>query len=295
MPKLQKGDRVGVVATAFAARGDAVRDGIAGLARMGFEPVPGSGVDAAAGYFAGDDDTRVADLNRMLRDRSVRGIWFVRGGYGTARLLDRVDWRAWRRDPRVFVGYSDLTALFAAADRRGLGRCVHGPVVTELGDPDAVHRPSLRAALAGKPYELRFRRSQVLVAGSAEGRLVGGNLTVLGHLCGTRHLPDLRDRVLFLEEIGEPTYRIDRILTQLAQAAALSRVSAVLLGEMEPTPRRKFPPDRALEDVLAERFGKLGVPVIRGLPAGHRPRARSLSLGARVRVDTDLRKVELRP
>ena len=133
---------------------------------------------------------------------------------------------------------------------------------------------------------MRLRKRQILAGGQARGRLLGGNLTVLAHLMGTRHAPDFRGAVLFLEEVGEEAYRIDRALTHLEQAGAFGNLSAVLLGNFSvPRTRRDFPPDRTLEALIAERFLTLGIPVISGLRAGHVPGKITLPLGGTARVD----------
>jgi muramoyltetrapeptide carboxypeptidase len=291
---IEKGATVGVVATGFAVRRDDLASGVRALERLGYRPRLGEHVLAREGYLAGTDEQRVEDLNRMLRDPGVAAVWFARGGYGTARLLDRIDWRALRRAPKPLLGYSDLTALFARASAIG-APCIHAPVVTELGDPGAYHAPSLRALLRGERVTVRFRRGQVLRAGRARGRLVGGNLAVLASLLGTRHAADLRDAVLFLEEAGEETYRIDRLLTQLRATRRLDRLRGVLLGAFVVSPRSKFPPDRDPAAVLAETFAPLGVPVVTGLPVGHVRRKRSLPLGAVAAIDTAARRVALGP
>lgn len=289
------GDTVGVVAPGFAVNHAALRTGLARLEALGFAVRLGRHARDRRGYLAGDDRARLADLNAMLRDRSVRAVWFARGGYGTARLLAGVDWNALRRAPKLLIGYSDLTALFARALRSPRQICLYGPVVAELGQAASHHVGSLRAGLAGTPQRLTLRPSQVLVAGRAAGRLAGGNLAVLSHLCGTPYAPDLRERVLFLEETGEEAYRIDRMLTQLRQAGWLDRLAGVLLGRFGVVPRRRFPPDRPLREVLRETFGGLGVPVVAALPAGHVSRKRTLPLGARVRLDTRRRLLEFTP
>jgi len=263
---------------------------------MGYEVQLGRSVARQEGYLAGSDEERAEDLNRFLRDGSVRGIWFARGGYGTARLLELVDWKALGRDPKCLVGYSDVTALFAAAGRRADPICLYGPVVAELGDRARYHAPSLRAALRGDPVRLPFRRRQVLAPGRARGALRGGNLTVLVHLIGTRYEPDLRASVLFLEDTAEETYRLDRLLTHLRMSRVLDRVAAVLLGSFEPKPtERPFPPDRPVRDLLEETFLPLGVPVVMGLPAGHLPGKRTLPLGGMAELDTASGRLVIRP
>ena len=295
LPLLSRGDTVGVVATGFAVRAPLLHAGVRRLERMGFEVALGGHVLSREGYLAGDDDARAADLRAMLLDPGVKAVWFARGGYGTARLLHRVPWSALRRHPKLLVGYSDLTALFCAAVQRSGSRCLHGPVVTELGQPGAYHARSLRELLAGRPIVLRPRKTQVLVSGRARGRLLGGNLTVLAHLQGTPYAPDLRGRVLFVEEVGEQAYRIDRALTQLKAAGAFRDLAAVLVGHCEVPRRRVFPPDRELGDLLAESFGSLGIPVVTGVPAGHLAGKWTLPLGGLTEVDTAARTVRLSP
>ncbi len=292
---LQRGDAVGVVATGFAVEPERLARGVARLRRMGFRPVLGRHVADRHGYLAGDDEARSADLVEALRAPELRAVWFARGGYGTARILDRVPWTALARAPKLLIGYSDVTALFAPAVDRAGATCLYGPVVAELGDRAAWHAPSLGRLLAGQPAELRLLASDVLAPGRARGRLVGGNLTVLAHLCGTRYEPDCRGAILFLEDAGEPTYRIDRMLTQLAQAGWLARVSGVVLGEMRAPRRRRFPPDRVLDEVLAEALLPLGVPVVRGIVAGHVAGKRTLPIGGIAEIDTRARCVRLKP
>lgn len=282
---LAAGETVGVVAPGFAMRPEPLESGLQTLALWGYPTVVGRSVRRRRGYFAGDDAARLDDLVRMSTDPAVGAIWFARGGYGTARLLDPFLREIGRKRLPTFVGFSDATALFAALLARRSMVVVHGPLVVELGDRRTVHRASLDAVLAGTGYGMRVRASGALVNGSAEGRLMGGNLTVLTSLIGTEHFPDLHGAILFLEEIGEEVYRIDRMLTQWRASGALRGVRGVLLGQLATPKRRRFPPDRRLRDVLLETFGPLGVPVLAGAPCGHRSRQRALPLGGLARID----------
>jgi muramoyltetrapeptide carboxypeptidase len=285
---------VGVVAPGFAVPPQALARGTAALTAMGFSVVLGRSVLSRDGYLAGGDAERAEDLDSMLADPAVRGIWFARGGYGTARLLDLLDWKAAARDPKVLVGYSDLTALFAVTVRRTRASCLYGPVVAELGDPASYHAPSLKKMLAGGKVELRFPRRGVLREGRAKGRLLGGNLTVLAHLLGTPHAPDLRGAVLFLEDAGESAYRLDRLLQHLRMSGALRGIAAAVFGSFEPEPkRRKFPPDRPLLELVREVFLPLGVPVVVGIPAGHLPGKWTLPIGGSAVLDTKAGRLTL--
>jgi muramoyltetrapeptide carboxypeptidase len=284
---LKKGDRVAVVATGFAARPDALGAGVAALRRRGWFPVLGKHVGSVEGYLAGSDAARADDLDAAISDPEAAAIWFSRGGYGTARILDRVDLARLVKRPKLLLGYSDLTALFAALLGRASAICLHAPVVAELGDRRQFHAPSLNAALAGRSTRRRIARGDVLRPGRARGRLMGGNLTVLCHLLGTRHMPDLRGSVLFLEETGEETYRVDRLLQHLRMSRALDAVRAVLLGRFHvPRTGRNFPGDRAIETVLSEHLRPLDVPVVSGIPAGHGPGKWTIPLGGTVTLDT---------
>ena len=294
---LTRGAAVGVAAPGFAVDPAALRAGMGELRARGFRVREGRHLLDRHGYFAGDDEARAEDLEALLLDPELGGVWFARGGYGTARLLDRLPWRRLRRRSLTLVGYSDLTALFAAASRRAPRlRCLHGPVVAELGDERAFDRRSLAAALAGRVQDKRLTRAQVLAPGRARGRLAGGNLTVLVHTLGTPWEPDLHGAVLCLEEVGEEAYRVDRLLAHLRAAGALSSVAAVLLGQLTvPPTKRRFPPDRPIDDVLREALLPLGVPVVRGLSFGHVAGKWTLPLGGQAELDTEARRLRLGP
>jgi muramoyltetrapeptide carboxypeptidase len=295
-PLLRSGDRVAVVATGFAVLPDLLDAGLDRLRAMGLDPVVAPHARGVRGYLAGSDAERAEDLNAALRDPAVAGIWFARGGYGTARILGSVDWRALARRPRTFVGFSDLTAFFAAASRRSGARCLHGPTVADLATDGAWHPGSLREALAGRPQTFRPRRAEVLAGGRASGPLVGGNLTVLAHLLGTRDAPRFDGAVLFLEEVGEEAYRVDRLLTHLARAGVFDRVAGILLGSFDAPPtRRTYPPDLPVAAVLGERLAGLPVPVVAGVPSGHRRGKWTLPMGGRVAIDATRRSVRFEP
>jgi len=275
------------VATGFAARPEAIDAGLRWLRRHGLVPVAGRHVAAVDDYFAGNDAARAADLNEAIGDPTLAAIWFARGGYGTARLLDRVDLAALKRRPKLLLGYSDLTALFSALLKETSTVCLHAPGVAELGRAAAFHARSLAAALSGATQKRRIPARDVVAAGKASGRLMGGNLTVLAHLLGTKHMPELSGSVLFLEETGEEAYRVDRLLQHLRMAGVLRGVRAVLLGQFHvPATQRRFPGDRDIDGVLRDHLLPLGIPVVRGVPSGHGDGKWTLPLGGIASVDT---------
>lgn len=293
--RLDRGDSIGVVAPGFAVKPRLLKAGLVAIEKMGYRTILGAHALARDGYLAGDDRSRAADLRAMLTDPEIRAIWFARGGYGSSRLLELMPWRGMRGDPKLLIGYSDLTALFSATVERTGWPCLYGPVVTELGTAESYHAPSLRRLLRGESVEIKLRRRQTMVEGKASGPLKGGNLSMLTHICGTRFFPDLRGAVLFLEEVGEETYRLDRMLMQLKLSGALKGLRAVLLGEISAPRRRRFPPDRSLTDVLREYLEPLGVPVVSGLRAGHVRGKMTLPLGGRASLNTETGRLRFVP
>jgi muramoyltetrapeptide carboxypeptidase len=269
---------------------------LAGLEILGYRPVPGRALRRRRGELAGKDEERLADLQWALSDPGIQGIWFARGGYGSMRLLPDLDLSPLRRRPRLLLGFSDLTALFASVVRRAGVPAYYGPVLADLVRPGRVDLAALERVLGDPAGALRFRipARGVLVAGRARGTVVGGCLSLLQALVGTPYEPDYRGAILFIEEVGEAAYRVDRMLSHLRLAGRLERVAAVVVGQMVgcgPDPRG----GRPLGRVLREALEGLGVPVVRGVPVGHGPRTAILPLGFEGRLDTASRSFTLAP
>ncbi len=286
--RLVVGDRVAVVAPASPFARDEFDAGVAELRALGFEPVFDESVFARDGYVAGDPATRAAALCRAWTDPSVRGIFAVRGGYGSLQVLPLLQAAVPRSDPKVFVGYSDVTSLLVWLT----GTCgvvaFHGPMLAgRLGRGAAGYdRDSLLAcvAAASPPGELRPGGVETVIAGEAVGPLYGGTMTQLTASLGTPFAFDPPDgHVLFLDEVGERPYRIDRMLTQLAQAGVLRRARAIVFN---PLPRCDEPGGEARSRALISGWlHGFGGPVVFGFPSGHVDGpAWTLPLGVRTRV-----------
>lgn len=233
------------------------------------------------GYFAGDDARRLQELRDAIEDPSIDGILAARGGYGATRLLSQLDPTQVRARPKLLVGFSDITALHALWARAKVSS-IHGPMVATLGRADDATCERHLNALEGRgPAQLSDL--QPITRGRAEGVLVGGNLTVLCAMLGTPQLPSLDGSVLFLEDIGEKPYRVDRMLTSLRDAGVLHGVRGIVLGAFE---KADAGPDGVtVDEVLQERLHDLGVPVLAGLPCGHVEDNLELPFGTRVVVD----------
>ncbi len=297
-PALGPGDVVGVVAPGFAVDRRRVERGIHVLEELGLKVRPGRALFAREGSFAGSDGERLRDLVRMLEDDEVRAIHFARGGWGTSRILDGVPWELLRRRPKLLIGYSDLTSLFAGVLERSGLVCVYGPVLSELGDSRRFHRASLLRALFDPrgPLSIRVKPRDVLVPGRASGRAAGGCLTLLTHLAGTPYAQRFAGRILLIEEIREAPYRIDRMLTQLRLAGALAGVKGVLVGSLTGcAPMPGSGPSPTAREVIVSLFRPAGVPVVAGLRFGHAPAKLSIPLGFRAVIDTAAGRVTFAP
>jgi muramoyltetrapeptide carboxypeptidase len=286
-PPLAAGARVALVAPASPIHGtDELDASIAHAESLGWIPVPGVHALRREGYLAGTDAERALDLNVALQDDRIDGVWCLRGGYGTMRLLDAVDYDAMRRRPKPLLGYSDITALHAAFGVRSGVVTFHGP--TARGALTEFTRDSLvRAIVAHRDPCGRADGARTLRGGRAAGRIVGGNLALLAALAGTPYAPDYAGAVLVIEDVGESNYRIDRMLRQLALSGALAKVAAIAFGHFTDGSDPADETARGLDDVLREAADLAGVPAVAGVPLGHIADQWTVPLGARAELDAD--------
>jgi muramoyltetrapeptide carboxypeptidase len=298
-PRIRPGDVVGVIAPSGAVDADRLAAGVAVLEGWGFRVEVGRAVLARRAYLAGDDRARRADIEHVLADARIRAVFCARGGYGSQRLLPDLDLAPLARTPKLLIGYSDATALLNAVLRAGVV-AVHGPMVADdvargLSPRSTAH---LRALLGDPDWRWEVEAPEIVRTGRARGRLVGGCLAVLVAALGTPWAPDTDGAVLFLEDVAERPYRLDRLLTQLRQSGKLDRVAGIVFGTMAACP----PVDGIGPlDVVRECCGDLGCPIAFGVPAGHDPRGAgcenlALPLGVPVELDAERgRLVALEP
>lgn len=297
-PRLRPGDTVGLVDPA-SATWEPVDVAIIeeSLAALGFKTRRGAHVLARRGYFAGTDEQRAADLDAMIRDPGVRAIHCIRGGWGSARLLPLLDFDAFARSPKILLGYSDITALLLAVHARTGVITFHGPVGVSpwnpfnvgwfrrvLVDAEAVTFENVKEVPEDALTQIDHR-VQTITPGVARGRLLGGNLTVLTALLGSPYLPDWDGCILFLEDVHEAPYRVDRMLTQLRLAGVLEKARAVIFGNCTKCNPGEGFGSLTITDVLDDHVRPLGVPAWQGAMIGHIDRQFLLPVGAEVEVD----------
>lgn len=304
-PALQRGDEVAVVLPSSAVRDrDALDRGMDRLRAWGLRPSlvgdgdPCRGLDWPEGSeLAAEDDARLRALHEAFSEPRYRGVLCARGGYGAPRLLVDLDWSRLAADPKVLLGYSDITALLCGAAVAAQVASLHGPMVAtteEMDAGDACWDQQRALLFDAAPTSLPAAASgRTLRSGVAEGPLLGGNLAVLQGLLGTPWLPPLDGALLFLEDIGEAPYRVDRMLTQLRLAGVLDRVAGVLLGDFHVGGTSLASEHAPMQRVLEERLAHLDVPVACGLPFGHRPRSWTLPFGARAQLEAGPRGASL--
>lgn len=239
------------------------------------------------GFLAGPDEARISQLNEALRDPEARAVVMARGGYGLTRILPFIDPELLRTADKPIVGFSDGTALLAAAARAGIAS-VHGPVVTQLPRLPPADQQAFWGILERPGPGLLLDQLEAPVPGRVQGPLFGGNLEVFSRLLGTPFLPELDGAVLFFEDIGERPYRVDRLLTHLDLAGLFSAAAAVVIGEFVDCRERdpaRFP-SPTVEEVLLDRLGRLAIPVAFGGTFGHGTRNVAMPYGTLVELDT---------
>jgi muramoyltetrapeptide carboxypeptidase len=296
--RLRPGDTVGLVDPASATWEPVDVDIVEeSLKALGLKAKRGPNLLNRRGYFAGTDEQRAADLNAMFADPEVRAIQCVRGGWGSARLLPLLDWARLARSPKILLGYSDVTALLLSVHAKTGLVTFHGPVGISpwnrfnvewfrrvLLDGEAVTFANLKE-VGEDALTQTENRIQTITPGTARGRLLGGNLTVLTTTIGSGYLPEWDGCVLFIEDVQEAPYRIDRMLTQLRLAGILQKARAVIFGNCTKCDPGDGFGSLTITDVLHDHLAPLGVPAWRGAMIGHIERQFTLPIGIDVEVD----------
>jgi len=280
---IRPGDRVGVIAPAGPVKQSELQPGLSLLESLGFQVSLSPHLYDEQDYLAGEDAGRLHDLHMMFQDEDIQAVWCARGGYGTMRLLHRMDFDLIGANPKIFVGYSDITALLLALYKKTGLVTFHGPVVRDLSKKDQKNVHSfLNLIHSGPETEVDLGGGQVIHPGHGEGILMGGNLSLICHLIGTSFMPSCEGALLFIEEKGESPYRLDRMITHLKLSGLLERCAGVMIGQLE-----DCGDESSLQRLLEETLSDLQVPVVRGLAVGHGLRNTVLPIGVRAALDTE--------
>lgn len=293
---LRKGDKIGVVATGFAVDKRKVLLGLSYLQSKGYRVVLGRSLFKRSGYFAGSEKDRSEDLNRMVEDPEIRAVFFARGGFGTSKILNSFHFHALRRDPKPLIGYSDLTSLFLAITALLKIPVFYGPVVAELGSRRAFNSSSLWTLLKGDAFRIPIpSKKWILKGGIAEGRIIGGCLTLISNLLGTEFEPNFHNKILFLEEVGEEVYRIERLFNHLKMTGKFQKLKGLIVGEFIRCPQGvNAPGRRGVKEIIEEYFGSHNIPILFHFPAGHCRNKITIPLGGQTVINTRKLFIEFR-
>ncbi|HEX6559330.1 MAG TPA: LD-carboxypeptidase [Longimicrobiales bacterium] len=291
-PRLRAGARVALLAPAGPLTDERIEISLERCRSLGLEPVLGRAARSRLGFLAGPDEARAADLQNALLDDSVDAVWALRGGYGTVRLLEYLDWAPMRDKPKAFIGFSDNTTLHLTLFNAGVVS-FHGP------HPGGDFPPETRAAFervlfddapAGElPLRAEDPAPRTLHPGRAHGPLVGGNLSLLAAACGTGTCLQARGCIVFIEDVSEAAYRVDRALQQLLASGAFVGVAGLAFGRFTPAPDDDLPIDAVLDE-FAQR---LGVPAVLDFPIGHIEHNWTVPLGVEAQLDADAARLTI--
>lgn len=293
---LKPGDLVGLIAPSGSVREEAQVDrAIAALGRLGFRVREGESCRARYGYLAGSDEQRARDIRAFFADPEVDGIVCMKGGYGTPRILDLIDYDAIARNPKVFVGYSDITGVHLAINRLCGLVTFHGPmgISDVLIDGEEYSERSWLSAVSSTAPLRRLdnpkgsTQARSLVPGKARGELIGGNLSLIAALTGTPYALDAKGKILFLEDVDERPYRVDRMLTQLRLAGVFDECEGVVLGDWHNCGPEEGKASLTLEEIFRDVICPAGKPVVAGLQAGHCSPTMTFPFGVEALLDAD--------
>jgi len=278
--RLQQNQSVGVIAPASPFNQSEISEGLKLLESFPLKIKQGEHIFDHLNYLAGSDNDRVSDLHQVFSDPEIKAIFCARGGYGSARLLNNIDFDLIRRNPKIIVGFSDLTALLLAIYNKSGLITIHGPTLSDL--PKNKNWPNLYKLIttSHRPHIFSTQGKEIN-KGIARGILLGGNLSTICSLLDTPFLPSFEGVILFLEEKGESPYKLDRMLTQLLLSGRLDRLSALIIGQIGDCGEMEI-----INSMLKERLGRLTIPVLAGLPVGHGDENIALPLGLPAVLDT---------
>jgi muramoyltetrapeptide carboxypeptidase len=284
-PNLKKGDTVAIVATARKNIEDNLKPAISWLKKWGLEVVIGSTIGLDKDQLAGTDEQRAADFQKQLDNPNIKAIWCVRGGYGTVRMIDLLDFTKFKQSPKWIVGFSDVTVLHSHLNSMGYAS-IHGimPVSSKASEEA---KETLRKALFGKHLEYTVRSEFMNKYGTAKGQLVGGNLSILYSLFGSPSAIDCSDKILFIEDLDEYLYHIDRMMMNLKRNGCLENLKGIIVGGMTKMKDNEIPWGKNALEIIQDVTKNYNIPILYNFPAGHMADNRALIFGKEVTIEVN--------
>jgi muramoyltetrapeptide carboxypeptidase len=282
---LKKDNNVAIVSTARKISKEELKPAIQLLESWGLKAVLGKTIGAEENQFAGSDDLRATDFQQMLDDPKIKAIWCARGGYGTVRIIDKLDFSAFKKSPKWIVGYSDVTVLHSHIHNFGI-ETLHAQMCLEIENKTEEARESIRKVLFGEAYSIEMKRTDsVAPLGILKDELIGGNLSVLYSLCGSTSEMKTDGKILFIEDLDEMLYHVDRMMMNLKRSGYLKNLKALIIGGMTEMKDNKVYFGKTAEEIIVDLVKEYEYPVILNFPAGHIADNRALILGREVEIN----------
>jgi len=297
---LKKNDLIGLIAPAGPISENQLAEAQEKLAEMGFRSTFTDRIFARKGYLAGDDQIRIDDFHEAFLNDNIKAILCIRGGYGSARILSSLDFELIKSHPKIFIGYSDITALLNTIWQKTGLVTFHGVVGTSAFT--SYSRQQFISTLTNYSENFKIetidnKAIDIVCKGKCEGQLIGGNLSIINSLLGTPFEPDFDDKILIIEEVNEAPYKIDRMLTQLLLTQKIEKVSGIVLGQFKgcdiDNEEITIENSLSLKEVIKDRLGHLNIPIISGFSFGHIIDQAIFPIGVRARFDTSIAGIEL--
>jgi muramoyltetrapeptide carboxypeptidase len=285
-PFLQKGDKVAITCPAKKLP-NPMNDAVKLLESWGLEVILGETVNASFHQFAGDDELRARDMQRFVDDDSVKAIFAARGGYGTVRMIDKVDFTNFGKQPKWLIGFSDITVLHTHLHTNYNVKTIHGQMPVNIPDASVKSLQTLRQALFGEPLMYQFESHNVNKPGEADGVLIGGNLSLLVAISGSVSDLDYTGKILFIEDVGEYLYSIDRMIRMLDRAGKLRSLKGLIVGGFSEIKDNDIPFGQTVAEIIMDVVGKYSYPVCFDFPAGHIPDNCAVILGSSVQLSVN--------
>lgn len=298
--KLNSGDLIGLISPASPVSDSSrIEKAVAYLERMGYRAVVGGNVGNKHGYLAGTDEVRLDDLHSMFRNKEVKAIICLRGGYGTPRIIDKIDFKLIAKNPKIFVGYSDITAIqMAIYKKTGLVTFAGPMAAVDLWNDVSRYSEELfwRILTSNKKLgKLDFPENTKLSSiskGKMRGVVLGGNLALITAMMGSAYLPKFDDSILMLEDIGEAPYRLDRMFNQIRLAGIFDNAEGILLGQFTDCEPKDDDPTLTIDEVIQSYFAGLKTPVVANFPHGHVKEKATVPYGIEIKVNADKNNIE---
>lgn len=292
--KLGIGDTVGLLSTARKTKPSELKSAIELVDKWGLKSVIGKSIGAEKNQFAGSDELRIQDFQNMLDDPTIKAIWCTRGGYGTVRILDNLDFTKFKENPKWIIGYSDITAMHSHIHNMGI-ESLHAQIAVNIENKSAAASESIKRVLFGESYQINVTvKNKLSKPGIAIGQLVGGNLSLLYSLCGSESAINTDGKILFIEDLDEYLYNIDRMMINLKRNGMLDNLSGLIVGGLTDMNDNAVPFGKTAEEIIYDAVKDYDYPICFNFPAGHIIDNRALILGRNTTLEVENNKVTLK-